>query len=329
MPGEVNEQSETFEREELVRALQARERFLTGVIGSLESFVTIDEDWRLTFANAAAERLTGLEHGDLLGRDIRDLAHAPALVQALPLLEQALREKVVVEFDASDEGRAAVFHVRVYPLADGGLALYAGDVTERVRTERARRESEQALAESEERYRQLFRAESDALQLIDHESGRVLEVNAAAEAMYGYSAEEFAQLTDLDLSAEPGRLARGPAAPPRARRSPCLSAGIGARTAASSRWRSPGVCSTCRGARCASPPSVTSASGWPTRRRCGAARSSTAPSSRRPRRASCSGPRRAGSPSSISGWRTCSATRSRISRARPAPTSPTRARSRR
>ena len=84
MPGEVNQQSETFEREELVRALQARERFLTGVIGSLESFVTIDEDWRLTFANAAAERLAGLEHGDLVGKDIRDLAHAPALVQALP-----------------------------------------------------------------------------------------------------------------------------------------------------------------------------------------------------------------------------------------------------
>ena len=146
MPGEMNQQSETFEREELVRALQARERFLTGVIGSLESFVTIDEDWRLTYANAAAERLVGLEEGDLVGRDIRDLASAPALVQALPLLERAMREQAVVEFDASDEGRAAVFHIRACPLADGGLALYASDVTERVRSERARSEKRRAAA---------------------------------------------------------------------------------------------------------------------------------------------------------------------------------------
>jgi PAS domain S-box-containing protein len=205
MPGEVNDQQiETFEREELVRALQARERFLTGVIGSLESFVTIDEDWRLTFANAATERLSGLDADDLVGKDLRELTPLPIPAQALPTLERAMQERAVVECDTSDDERDAVFHVRAYPLADGGLALYVSDVTERVRNEQARRESEAALAESEERYRQLFQAESDALQLIDHRSGRVLEANAAAEAMYGYSAEEFAQLTDLDLSAEPG-----------------------------------------------------------------------------------------------------------------------------
>ena len=203
MSDQENEQVETFERDELVRALQARERFLTGAIGSLESFVTLGEDWRLTYANAATERLAGLGADDLVGRDLRDLTPLRILTQALPTLEKAMQERDVVECDASDDERGAVFHVRAYPLADGGLALYTTDVTERVRTERARRESEEALAESEERYRQLFRAESDALLLIDQRSGRVLETNAAAEAMYGYSAEEFRLLTDLELSAEP------------------------------------------------------------------------------------------------------------------------------
>jgi len=203
MSGEVNEQSETFEREDLVRALRARERFLTGVIGSLESFVTIDGDWRLTFANTATERLSGLDVDDLVGKDIRNLTPLPILARALPTLERAMKEQAVVECDVNAYQRDAVFHIRAYPLADGGLALYVSDVTERVRTEQARCESETALAESEQRYRQLFQAESDALQLIDHLSGRVLEANAAAEAMYGYSAQEFARLTDLDLSAEP------------------------------------------------------------------------------------------------------------------------------
>ena len=260
MPGEVNEQKiETFEREELVRALQARERFLTGVIGSLESFVTIGEDWRLTYANAAAGRLAGLEAEELVGKDLHDLTPSFALVQALPMLEQAMRKKTVVELDASDEGTGATLHIRACPLGGGGLALYASDVTERVRTERAQRESEEARAAGEERYRQLFQAESDAVQLIDQGSGRVLEANAAAEAMYGYSAGGVPRkLTDVELSAEPELTSRGrPKAPSRAR--PVTVA---------LRWhrRKDGRVfpveshlarrSTCRGAGCASPPSA-------------------------------------------------------------------------
>ena len=116
MSGKVNEQSETFEREELVRALQARERFLTGVIGSLESFVTVDEDWRLTYTNAAAERLAGLDDRPLVGRDLRDLTPASVLVQALPKLDEAMLERTVVELDVSDEGSGGVFHIRACPL---------------------------------------------------------------------------------------------------------------------------------------------------------------------------------------------------------------------
>ena len=68
----------------------------------------------------------------------------------------------------------------------------------------ARREAaEQALQESEERYRQLYEAESDAILLIDNQSGRILEANSAATALYGYSHEELLGLRNSDLSAEP------------------------------------------------------------------------------------------------------------------------------
>jgi PAS domain S-box-containing protein len=76
-------------------------------------------------------------------------------------------------------------------LADLGLAA--------LRRERER----DALQESEERYRQLFEAESDAVFLIDNETGRILEANSAASAMYGYSRDELLELTNEDLSAEP------------------------------------------------------------------------------------------------------------------------------
>ena len=327
MPSDHSGRTGQFEREDLVRALQARERFLTDVIGSLESFVTIDEEWRLTYVNTAAERTLGLSSEELLGEDVRDLTPRTVLEEALPSLEQAMRDKVVVEFDASDAKNAIFLRARAYPLADGGLAVYVRDVTGQVQAERVRRESEEALAESEERYRQLFQAESDAILLIDQESGRVLEANAAAEAVYGYSAEEFLALTALELSAEPelSRVGSRAAVPGetltvtrrkhRRKDGSAFPVEITGRTF------------DLRGRQVRIAAVRDMSERRAAKRRCAAARSSTGSSSRRPRRASSSGRRTATSPSSTRAWPTCSATPWTSCGAGPAWTSRSRARS--
>jgi len=76
-----------------------------------------------------------------------------------------------------------------------GMAVVI-DVSERKR-------HEAALRQSEENYRQLFELESDAIVLIDNETGRMIEANEAATALYGFSREELLQMTNRDLSAEP------------------------------------------------------------------------------------------------------------------------------
>jgi PAS domain S-box-containing protein len=76
-------------------------------------------------------------------------------------------------------------------LADLGMSALRGEL------------EHEALRESEERYRQLFEAESDAVFLIDNETGSILEANSAASAMYGYSRDELLARTNEDLSAEP------------------------------------------------------------------------------------------------------------------------------
>jgi PAS domain S-box-containing protein len=63
--------------------------------------------------------------------------------------------------------------------------------------------AEKALRESEERYRQLFELESDAIFLIENATGRLLEANQPASALYGYTREEFLLMKNTDLSAEP------------------------------------------------------------------------------------------------------------------------------
>ena len=66
-----------------------------------------------------------------------------------------------------------------------------------------RRQNEAALRESEGKYRELFEAESDALFLIDNQTGRILQANEAAAALYGYTVGELLAMTNRDLSAEP------------------------------------------------------------------------------------------------------------------------------
>ena len=53
----------------------------------------------------------------------------------------------------------------------------------------------QKMHESEERYRQLFELESDAVVLVDCESHRFVDVNQSAQRLYGYSRDEFLEMT--------------------------------------------------------------------------------------------------------------------------------------
>ncbi|MDP7081325.1 MAG: PAS domain S-box protein [Candidatus Undinarchaeales archaeon] len=77
----------------------------------------------------------------------------------------------------------------------GGQRLvhaYVRDITERTR-------SEKALRESEERYRAIFDQAADSIVLIDTGSKTFTEFNERAHKNLGYSREEFAQLTLADI----------------------------------------------------------------------------------------------------------------------------------
>ena len=66
-----------------------------------------------------------------------------------------------------------------------------------------RKKTEEALKTNEEKYRLLFSSEQDAIIIVNAETRRIVDANAAALRLYGYSKEEILELTGPDLSAEP------------------------------------------------------------------------------------------------------------------------------
>ena len=84
------------------------------------------------------------------------------------------------------------------------LAKRLNDIYIQLSLENERREQVQkALYESEEKYRKLFEMESDALALVDVETGKILDVNRAFFELYGYSEEEIHCMINRDLSVDP------------------------------------------------------------------------------------------------------------------------------
>ena len=83
----------------------------------------------------------------------------------------------------------------------GGKQVIQGivrDVTDR-------KQIMETLRESEERFRSIFHAETDAIMVFDAETFRFIEANDATLNLYGYTQEEFLKLTPVDISAEPER----------------------------------------------------------------------------------------------------------------------------
>jgi len=61
------------------------------------------------------------------------------------------------------------------------------------------------ILESKEKYHLLFSHEKDAIILIDSETNRFIDANEACLELYGYSREEFMNMSPADISAEPDK----------------------------------------------------------------------------------------------------------------------------
>jgi PAS domain S-box-containing protein len=171
---------------------EAARHWQTTFDATADAVCLLDRDGRVLRGNQAMTALLGRPCGAAVGQPCRDLLPGGPGAAAEALRAQAQEARGRGAQDVPSAGRW--FRLTVDPVLDD-----RGAVTGTVHTWRDitdRRQAEEALRASEERYRIVAEAATDAILLIDDDS-RLLLVNRAAERIFGYGA---AELTGRELT---------------------------------------------------------------------------------------------------------------------------------
>jgi len=173
--------------------LQERERLFHTVFESSPDAIFIeDRDGNVLDVNPAACELHGLTRDQLIGKSASDLV-PPEYRNLLVRPEQLV--------DGEVEGYSLAADGRKIPVAIRSSAItYMGDtaVLLQVRDISARRRAEEALRQSESRYRLLFDCNPQPMWVQDLETRRFIAVNEAAQRLYRYSRDEFLLMENVD-----------------------------------------------------------------------------------------------------------------------------------
>lgn len=187
------------------RELRESESRYRGLFEQVHDAVYSTEHDRVADVNAAAIRLVGYSHEELIGMPVVAL-HENRAEHDLFISEVNRQGGDVSDFpirlrrkDGTVIDCLATAHVRRD--ADGRPAGFHGivrDVSERKRFL-------EELRRSESEYRSLFENALDAIIIMDPVTEEVLDANARACELYGFKAQDFIGRSMLELSVEPER----------------------------------------------------------------------------------------------------------------------------
>ena len=178
-------------------AMLNADRRLSNVLESVtDGFVTLDENWCLTYVNRSAERIFGLPRAKIMGRSGLEVFPEGVGSRIHQELDRARSEHASIEFESWYAPGERWFEVRAHPAPDGGLSVYFRDITRRKRAE-----------ESIALQARLLDAVGQAVVAVGMD-GVVFYCNRAAEGLLGWEARAVRgklSLAAMHLESDPAR----------------------------------------------------------------------------------------------------------------------------
>jgi len=193
---------EITERKQAEEKLRESEQRYRQLVETANEAILVAQGNKFRFANSMASELSGYSEEELLSIPFMEFIHPDdrAIVAdnyMKRLKDEMYDQRYSFRFIAKGNNQRWVEITGVKIDWEGQPATlnFVIDIT-------ARKQAEDALIESEDKYRNIFSAERNSLFIIDKETGAILDVNDSACNLYGYSRDEMLKLKNIDMSAE-------------------------------------------------------------------------------------------------------------------------------
>ena len=185
-------------RHSLERQLrESEEQFRTLVENINDVLYILDLQGNITYISPVLERVSQYRTEEIIGKNFIEFIHPDDLPELIESYNRTIQGDLEPsEFRILDRD-GSVRHVRTssHPIMEGGevvgLTALMTDITERKR-------AEEALQESEERFRRLSDSAEEGIAI--HDRGIIIEANDALARMFGYEPHELIGLNAEELA---------------------------------------------------------------------------------------------------------------------------------